>query len=242
MSATVSIAEHLRQNREIPHVRERTLELLIQVAEEAWQRYPARNQIRPRREHVRAVLKGDLTWILLESINPEALVVAVVWLLNQARRRRERDIAELRVKIYGAPAQTTADPSTETVPPGTHPSTTSPLSEQDPQEGGAPTVASAALDARAQERLAARLRVETRLSRLDTVLVDGRPIGDCTVAQARAWATRRRLEMREAGRDQRFALALISNLGSGEIIRHHWRNAEEVDALYDKAEAEYSTL
>lgn len=86
----------------------------------------------------------------------------------------------------------------------------------------------------------ATVRVLSRLCRLDTVTVDGKPIGDCTVAEVRLWADRRRNDQRAAGRDVRFALSLIgANLGSNEVIRK-WVKPEEADTMYERAEAEYA--
>ena len=82
--------------------------------------------------------------------------------------------------------------------------------------------------------------VAIRLSRLDTVLVAGKPIGDCTVAEVRAWAGDRKKSMLEAGRDMRFALSLVSTLPSGAIIRDYYKNGAEVDAIYARAEAEHA--
>lgn len=86
----------------------------------------------------------------------------------------------------------------------------------------------------------ATARVGLRLCRLDTVTVDGKPIGDCTVAEVKTWAERRSADQRSAGRDARFALALVANLPSGAVIRDWWKSGEEVDTIYDRAEAEHA--
>lgn len=90
-------------------------------------------------------------------------------------------------------------------------------------------------------RAAQRLQAEVRLSRLDTVLIDGRPIGDCTVAEVRTWADTRLSEARSAARDARFAMVLIANLPSNAVIREWWKGPAEVDAIYDAAGAEHAS-
>ena len=87
--------------------------------------------------------------------------------------------------------------------------------------------------------MAVRLQVEARLCRLDTVKIDGKPIGDCTVGEVKTWAARRQTEQRAAGRDARFALALVANLPSHAVIRQ-WVKPAEADNSYDRAEAEYA--
>ena len=92
---------------------------------------------------------------------------------------------------------------------------------------------------RAALRLAGKIAVELRLCRLDTVLIDGKPIGDCTVGEVKAWAERRKGDAREASRDVRFALSLVDNLENHKLIRK-WVRPEEADARYTKAEAEHA--
>lgn len=79
-----------------------------------------------------------------------------------------------------------------------------------------------------------------RLSKLDTVMVWDRKIGDCTVADVREWAKHRQFEMRSAGRDAQFALSLIANLPSGAVIRDWYKDLKEVDKMYAAAEAEHA--
>jgi hypothetical protein len=89
-------------------------------------------------------------------------------------------------------------------------------------------------------RAAQRLQIEQRLSRLDTVMIDGKPIGDCTVAEVRDWATRRGQDARDATRDARFALSLVANLPSNAVIRDWWKRGEEVDEIYQRAEISHA--
>ncbi len=232
-----------------PDIRGATLEFLIQLAEAAWRQYPGKSMTRARREYVKAELRDDPTWIILERIQPQALIGAVSWLLHQAHLRRE-EIAGRTANGGGlrcsgdqgrvAPAEEDMEAEQGRNPTnGDHGWYTrgseSAISGQTTRHP-APT----APPDRTVARVAATLRVLTRHCRLDTVLIDGVPIGDCTVGQVRDWAARRKRDMRDAGRDVRFALALVSNLPAAEVIRQWWRNGAEVDAMYDKAEAEYA--
>lgn len=113
------------------------------------------------------------------------------------------------------------------------------------KSGSAPrTVAPAAPTLSQRERDLQRVRatliVERRLSRLDTVLIDGVAIGSRTVGEVRAWATRRSQDASAANRDARFALALVANLPSNELIKN-WIKPEEADAAWAKAESEYAS-
>jgi hypothetical protein len=67
----------------------------------------------------------------------------------------------------------------------------------------------------------------SRRSYLDTFLVNGRPIGDCTVEEVEANALARE-------RDVTFMLALIEGLPPGAIIRDH-RTNEDAARLYEAA-------
>lgn len=84
----------------------------------------------------------------------------------------------------------------------------------------------------------ARVAHMIELNRLDTILIDGKKIGDCTAKEVRAWAEMREADKRAAGRDARFAMSLISNLPSGAIVRDYWPKAADVETQYLKAEAE----
>jgi len=88
---------------------------------------------------------------------------------------------------------------------------------------------------RTAERVAASVVVAVSLCHLDTVKIDGKPIGDCLVSEVRVWAERRKDDARQAGRDARFALSLVANLPGGEIVRK-WVRPDEADKQYARAE------
>ena len=86
----------------------------------------------------------------------------------------------------------------------------------------------------------ARVSVELRLSKLDTVFIGDKKIGDCTVGEVKLWAAKRVVDGRNARRDARFANALTANMPDGAVIRHHWQNPTEVDKIYANAEVEHA--
>lgn len=70
----------------------------------------------------------------------------------------------------------------------------------------------------------AAVNAVARRTLLDTFIVNGRPIGDVTAAEASAWAARR-------DRDARFVRALTANLPPNDPIRR-WRTPEEAEAMH----------
>ena len=79
-------------------------------------------------------------------------------------------------------------------------------------------------------RGAASVALAIRLSRLDTMVINGCKIGDLTPEEANAWAGSRE-------RDIRFIRLLTANLPPNRPIREFIRG-DEADALYQRAEAE----
>jgi hypothetical protein len=106
----------------------------------------------------------------------------------------------------------------------------------------APDPKVAKFEQRARTQAAVLERTAVKLSRLDTVYIYGKRIGDCTVGEVKAWADQRETEMREAGRDVRFARSLVANLDSGARIRDWWGGPREaeVDEIYNTAEGEFT--
>lgn len=95
------------------------------------------------------------------------------------------------------------------------------------------------LQAKAKHDEAVLTRAAVKRGLLDTMMVFGKPIGDCLVSEVKTWADVRETEMHEASRDVRFARALVSNLASGERVRDWWGGPREaeVEAIYASAEA-----
>lgn len=57
---------------------------LLDLAVEAWRKWPAQAAAGARRDFINAALKGDMTWTMLRQFQPGVLAQAVGWLLTQA--------------------------------------------------------------------------------------------------------------------------------------------------------------
>nr|WP_314074608.1 hypothetical protein [uncultured Roseococcus sp.] len=76
----------------------------------------------------------------------------------------------------------------------------------------------------------AALAVVATASLLETFKINGLPLGDVTVEQARAWSKRRK-------RDAMFVEMLTANLPGHDTIRR-WRTAEDARRIYEEATAD----
>ena len=215
---------------------------LVELAQDAWRRHPANSEAAARRTFVQDVLCRDLTFTLFIEFDRNAIGQAIGWLLNSNRSKVEVAKAtgggQISSDTHGsiAPANPSPDGGmpkasrrSEPANPAPSPSVVAPA---------APNLT--ALSDRMAARAAVSAQVQLRLCRLDTVLINGKPIGDCTVAETKAWASIRQQDSRHAARDARFALSLVANLPAAAVIRAHWTNPDEVDTIYAKAEAEYA--
>lgn len=231
---------------------------LMQDAVDAWAAFPGENRAAERRECLTNRLRGEKTFALLELCEPQALPRLIGRLLLLARGeireaaktadgdRIRRDTQLARVPADDA-GQGSSDAHTNCAgivtlprdagsPRGSHAASSVATPNAGSPRGSNLSVLADKQAAAGRQRLA----TEIRLSRLDTVLVDGKPIGDCLVSEVRAWAQRRKDDARTAGRDASFALNLVANLPGDAIIRQWWKRTEEVDQLYTRAEAEHA--
>jgi hypothetical protein len=201
-------------------------ERLLRIATEAW---ASCDSAAKRRDFVALRLNGEMTWSLIESWQPALVVQAVGWLLNRAKQ----EIEALRPKqIAGRePAATYQDSA------GTQTEHRSEPTSHNTASRRGSSAASRITKLADKQAAAAEVTLRVRLSMLDTVLIDDKPIGDCTAGEARTWAERRKQDARDAGRDARFALSLAANLDGGSVLRDWWKNPAEVDALYESAGA-----
>jgi hypothetical protein len=177
-------------------------EKLEHLAKEAWREFPHHTQGGKRRKHITDKLQGDLTWTLFEDWKPAMLGAAVGWLLEQASEQEEKEQA---AQAHGKPGAVVHH---------------FPRKEAQAQARIA--------EAQNKKRAAAAVIVKTavKLSKLDTFLINGQPIGDCTPEEAEGWAQSRE-------RDARFVRALIHGCPAGRPIRES-RKPTEADKLYDK--------
>ena len=235
---------------------------LLAWAVEAWGKYPRYEGAGARRDYVRERLQGDPTWTLIEQYgSARVLSDAIAALLTRAQAaieaqaptkqnpaaRSGEGASQPTMPRVGTPprevaaggGQCSVDTHNQRAPASSAVSAVSTAGEgatpaAAPKIAAPPRTLSAMAD-RQSAAMARKAATLVRLSRLDTVLIDGKPIGDCTVAEVRAWAERRRADARGAALDARFALSLVANLPSGEVIRQWWRDAAEVDKMYQRA-------
>jgi hypothetical protein len=242
---------------------------LLGIALEAWGKWPAATMAGARRDFVVQRISGEMTYALIVGWQANMIPQAVGWLLNQAREaiENEKNAAKAAgrgqrggdTQVVVAPTnlsggmpvgggQVHVDTQRDDAP--ATPKDATPQAERQ-SEAAKETAASiphppprsnlTVLAEKQAARAKTSAAVQIKLSRLDTVLIDGKPIGDCSVSEVRAWAARRDADRRAAGRDVQFALNLVANLPAGTVIREHWAPMlNDVDKMYDRAEAEHA--
>ena len=217
---------------------------LDKIAREAWKKWPQQNAGGARRGHVRQELMSDgLLLALLQRFKPQMLMQMTAEAIALLLVENERDA--LKGAGGGRPVRGThykdapANWSWADVPQDAGASQRGegankwalPTTVQSP-----PASITRMADRHAQ-RMQSRMQTEARLSKLDTVLIDGKKIGDCTVAEVREWAKLRLADARTAKRDALFAMNLTANLDGGKVIRDVWK-PDDADKIYQRAEAD----
>jgi hypothetical protein len=242
-------------------------EKLGRLASEAWQKWPASSAGSARRDYIAAGLKLEATWALVEQYQPQVLTYAIGCLLNREKQRLagegKKPNSDTGLKPVGggqalhatqtasAPATPSRDHARPQAERGSEPAklpttpiTGSPAAPTAQDQAQAKAEAKQAqlkiLADKQSARGAVSVQVAIKWSRLDTVLVFGKKIGVCTVAEVKEWIGIREQEKRDAGRDVLFAQNLVANLPSNAIIRDWWTSGDEVDAMYARAEAEHA--
>lgn len=95
------------------------------------------------------------------------------------------------------------------------------------------------------DRMKAKLEAVALVCPLHTFMVGFKPIGQCTVWEAREWAMKARDRVRANATDYRFVMSLTSGMlessMAGEmLIGDFWKGKEsEVSAVFEKARHEY---
>lgn len=230
---------------------------LLSCAIEAWATHAGYGGAADRREHVKARLRGELTWRLIEDHAPHVLTDAIDALLRRAAEVRSAgQRGKIPVRAYersrpgeGASAQAmpvTAAPPCETAAGGGHcardtqvriaPAGSTVSATKAAVGGGharhdAQNRSAPSLKTMADKQAAAtqgRAATIARLSMLDKFKVNGQPIGDLTPVEAVAWAASRE-------RDVRFVKLLTAGVPEDRRIRDHVR-PDEADKLYERAQ------
>lgn len=233
-------------------------EKLQKLAFEAWQKWSASNAGAERRDYVASGLKLDRTYSLIEQFQPQVMTQAIGWLLNREKQRivdEGKRNQNTGVKLVGggqigsdthdrnAPATPPRDAAPSQTGQRSEPATATATPKREaPAAPPTPDDAKRArlkiLSDKQEARARSMVKTMIQLSKLDTVMVFGKKIGNCTVAEVRDWITAREQERRDAGRDVLFARNLIANLPPYAVVREHWPSADAVDMMYVSAEAD----
>lgn len=174
------------------------------LASEAWSLRPRGVDVASRRSHLTAALATEMTYAMLLNWEPGIAEQLVDRVLGEAEPAVSRAARLAAQKL--AAQKVIAGARKPTVVP----------------------------DKRQRDEIIRDQRRETivktaaKLSKLDTFLVNARPIGDCTPEEAEGWAGSRE-------RDARFVRLLISGLPPDRPIRESIK-ADEADSIYEKAE------
>lgn len=211
-------------------------ERLIRVGVDAWAKFPGASGDTARRGFVADQLRGEMTYSLLNDYDKSGLGAAVAWLLMKS----EKAIVAQRPVVVKAAGGGQSLSDTQPSPAPANQSRdaaatqrSAPATMLPAPKAWAPAAPKSNLTALADKqaaRAAARIATEIKLSRLDTFKINGRPIGECTAAEANGWASSRE-------RDARFVRMLTANLPPGRPIKEFVRG-EDADALYQRAEAD----
>lgn len=222
-----ALAEALRSAGVVP-ARERLTEITVAA-------FKANPKWDGARDIVFNAVRNDaaLLWALFE---PYRAVAVQKLLTDVAQQMRADEMARQRAgKRMAAAAEVPPAAATTRSEPRKVPLRVASTNERD--RGGHVWGENQAAFAPSRSGMDAVARV-VRQSLLDTFQINGRPIGDCAVSEVRAWAERRQKDARTAGRDARFAMALVANLPGGEVIRSWWKDPDEVERIFKRAEAE----
>jgi hypothetical protein len=170
------------------------------LAREAWIGRESDTDKAKRRRHITAALRLEMTWALVELTQGGNAVLAKA--VGEALQRAWDEIEAAKPKRKR------------------HLTVVRPEPTPDPQ-------AAPASSKRMERRAAALEKTALRLSKLDTVLANGRPIGDLTPTEAIGWA-----ESRE--RDARFVRMICSGLPPDRPIRDSVKG-DEADGMWEVA-------
>jgi len=171
------------------------------LAAEAWGLRPRGFDVASRRTHVKAALVTEMTYALLTEWEPGIADQLVDRVLGEAEPAGNRAARVAARKL--------AEP------------------KKDAQKPASPATRGRDEEIRDRRRDVI-VKTAIKLSKLDTFLVNGRPIGDCTPEEAEGWAGARE-------RDARFVRLLISGLPPDRPIRESLKG-NEADAIYGKSE------
>lgn len=193
------------------------------LAAEAWDRHPT--SAPERRKYIASRCMSQAIYWAMHETNSAALSSAIGWLINLVGEERQ-------------PKATTPHATSLVVA-----AAAGPIITQSPDRGPRPaaqplryrfgfdpdfsrSIAEQNRDAAARAR-----------SKLDTVLIGGRPIRFALVSAARQWADMVERDANNLMVDATFIRNLCANLPGDAVIGDKWKDTDEVERLYERSAA-----
>ena len=216
---------------------------LKRLAFEAYQRWSGDRFSRERRAYVEKKLQNEMTYFLMSSWEgSRALDMAIGQLLNRTQKEIEAEQPQKKAEKSAGGSLLPLEPHEARAPAEpirghsigeTHlraASGSEPASHSLKPTGDAPTPPS---NDRYNDTIAAKLQMAQKLTKLDTVMVNDRPLGTLTVHEARRWA-------KANGVVARFIHLVTANMPGNWVIGDH-APKDLLDEQYARAEAEYGS-
>lgn len=191
------------------------------LAREAWDRHP--NNAVDRRNYVRTRFMSQGVYWAVSQVNSAALAQGIGWLLNLIGEERQPKVTTSHVTnltVAAAPGPVITRVTDRGHSPGAEPLRY--------KFGFKPDFSGTI--AEHNRGAAARAR-----SKLDTVLIGGMPLRFSIVSAAREWAEMTEKDIRMLKTDATFIRNLCMNLPGDTVIGEYWKDAEEVEKLYERS-------
>lgn len=186
------------------------------LAKKAWDLYP--NDAKARRRYLASQFMPQGIYWVMQKTNPTDLVYGMGWLLNLVGPEQDaRQAVAEGAKAPGPIVTQTSDrgrPGAETFQHG--------------QLKRSETVAANIFELN-------RVAAARAKSKLDFVMVQGRPLRYTIVAEARLWADQCERDAQTLVIEAIFIRNLCANLPGHQVLGDHWTDADEVERIYERA-------
>lgn len=195
-----------------------------ELAEQAWARYP--HDAKDRRRYLASLFMPQGIYWVMQQTNPADLVYGIGWLINQVGAEREASQAPAEgAKAPGPIVTQNSDRGRPGVEPARH---------GQPIRHGQPTKSERIIPIVPIIELN-RIAAGRAKSKLDSVMVEGRPLRYTIVADARQWADMCESDAQTLSTEAVFIRNLCSNLPGHQVLGDYWTDAAEVDRIYERA-------
>jgi hypothetical protein len=182
----------------------------------AWQTHKGESGRQDRIDYVRHDLEQVAIWIFLIDHKPKLEDELIFLILKENAPKEDGKLIEVKRHKRSFPLAS--------------------ASKETPEE----RAAKALLDQRNRQRAAdERARREGHLF---LIKIDGKALGECTVAETKAWVDQERAKGKVIAVQTAFALRLCAQLPGNEVLGRHYTKRKEIDKLYQEVEAEYASL